>query len=124
MFIFIHAIFLLFVAHVLSDYLFTSNFIYRQIVNVNTPKKDLVSIMRRAEEAHALIAGFAVYLVCLRFNIPHPFIIGLSETVLHIFIDHKLHDSKKNYSFESDQVLHYVCKLLFALYICIVSTPV
>lgn len=117
MLIFIHACFLLAIAHVISDYFLTSDLIFRCMTNPNTPKKDLPSCLRRAEEAHGLLAGFLVYLVCLKFNVEYAFVIALAETILHILIDHKLHDNKKEYTYDSDQLLHYFCKILFASYI-------
>jgi len=119
--IFIHACFLLAFAHVISDYMFTSDFIYNRMISSTTPKKDYLSIRRRAEEAHGLIAGFAVYVVCLHFNVRYAFAMAIIETILHIIIDHHVHDEKKEHSHEFDQVLHYICKLMFALYISITT---
>jgi hypothetical protein len=102
--VFAAQLFLLVGAHALCDYPLQGDFL--------AEAKDRhfrlgQQLWKWALPSHAMIHGLFVYLIT------GSLVLGTIEVVLHTFIDYC--KCEKKISFDTDQVLHLACKLLYAL---------
>lgn len=92
---------LLLCAHALCDYPLQGDFLARG----KNHKQPIPGIpWYQCLAAHALIHGLAVTLITQRMDL------GMLETALHIVIDYGKSDGW--YGYNTDQMLHIICKLL------------